>query len=165
VVVALLAVAADQVSKAWARHHLSGGRTVDVVGDFLRLQLIGNPGAAFSVGEGKTIVFTLLAAVFVILIAIVAPRVTSRVWALALGLIWGGAAGNLIDRLIRPPAFARGRVTDFIAYSHWFIGNVADIAIALGAVILVIAAIRGVGPGLVRRRSGGARRPQKRAGA
>ncbi|MDR0944895.1 MAG: signal peptidase II, partial [Bifidobacteriaceae bacterium] len=116
VAVAVLAVAADQVSKVWARHHLSGGRTVEVVGNFLRLQLIGNPGAAFSVGEGKTIVFTLLAALFVILIAVIAPRVTSRVWALALGLIWGGAAGNLIDRLIRPPALARGRVTDFIAY-------------------------------------------------
>ena len=65
-------------------------------------------------------------------------------WAVALGLLLGGALGNLVDRLVREPGFARGEVVDFIAYANWFVGNVADIAIVAAAVLVVILAALGV---------------------
>ena len=65
-------------------------------------------------------------------------------WAVALGLLLGGALGNLVDRLVREPGIARGDVVDFIAYANWFVGNVADIAIVVAAVLVVILAALGV---------------------
>ena len=71
-------------------------------------------------------------------------RIGSTGWAVALGLLLGGALGNLIDRLFREPSFGRGEVVDFIAYAHVFVGNVADIAIVVAAVVIVLLSIRGV---------------------
>ena len=75
----------------------------------------------------------------------VANRLGSRGWTLALGLLLGGALGNLIDRLSREPGFARGHVVDFIDYGDWFIGNVADIAIVVAACLIAILGLRGIG--------------------
>ena len=69
---------------------------------------------------------------------------TSRAWALALGGVWGGAAGNLIDRLFRAPGVGRGHVVDFIAYSDWFIGNVADIVLFVSIAVIAILAFRNI---------------------
>ncbi len=75
----------------------------------------------------------------------VISKIRSRAWAITLGLLLGGAIGNLIDRLFRYPGFAHGHVVDFIGYWNWFTGNVADIAIVVAAVMLALLSVRGIG--------------------
>ncbi|MBK8757698.1 MAG: signal peptidase II [Actinomycetales bacterium] len=142
---ALLWYAADQVSKAWALRALADGDPVDLVGQRLRLVLVHNPGAAFSLGTGSTWVLTLLAVVVLIVILRSARSLGSRAWAWAFGLLLGGATGNLTDRLVRPPGVGQGHVVDFIDYNGWFIGNVADIAIVSAAILMALLALRGIG--------------------
>jgi signal peptidase II len=141
---ALLVILADQGSKFWAESNLEVGKSTDVIGDLIRFQLIYNPGAAFSIGTGFTWIFTIVAALAVVGIAIFAWRVTSRAWSILLGLLLGGAATHLGDRLFREPSFGQGHVVDFIAYGTLFIGNVADIVIVGCGVFGVILMARGV---------------------
>jgi signal peptidase II len=142
--IAVAVVVLDQGSKWWAEVALSDGQTIPVIGDFIRFILVYNPGAAFSIGTEFTWVFAILAAVAVVLIAWTSWRVTSRGWMVALGLLLGGAATHLGDRLFREPGFGRGHVVDFIGYGNWFIGNVADIAIFAGAVMLLVLTLLGI---------------------
>lgn len=149
-VVTLVAIAgavfvADFVSKQVALARLGEGRRVPLVGDLLSFYLVFNPGAAFSLATGMTWIFTLVAVGVVVVVVRVARRLGSRTWAVALGLLLGGALGNLLDRLVREPGFARGHVIDFIDYGGLFVGNVADIAIVTAAVLIGWLAIRGVG--------------------
>ena len=125
-VVALVGAASDLVTKWWALGALSDGQTRPVLGDFLTLRLVHNPGAAFSFGSQFTWVFTLLTVVILGASIWYATRVRSVWLAVMLGLIIGGAVGNLFDRLTRPPGFGRGEVVDFISYGNFFVGNVAD---------------------------------------
>jgi signal peptidase II len=141
---AALILVLDQVTKLWAVSALSRGRSISVIGDLLELRLLYNPGAAFSLGTGFTWVFTIVAAVFVVAIAVVAWRVRSPGWSLGLGLVLGGASTHLLDRLFRAPAFGRGHVVDFIDYAGFFVGNVADIAIVTGAVVLALLNLQGI---------------------
>jgi signal peptidase II len=141
---ALVVLAVDQATKAWALAALDGRGRVDLVGDLLGLALVRNPGAALSIATGMTWVLTLIAVVVVVVVARVARRLGSRGWAVAFGLLLGGAVGNLVDRFARPPGPARGEVVDFIAYGNWFVGNVADIAIVVAAALVVLQTIRGV---------------------
>jgi len=134
----------DQVSKAWALDALADGERRQVLGDLLGLQLVFNPGAALSIATGMTWLLTLVAMVVIVVVVRASRRIGSRAWAIALGLLLGGALGNLVDRWIREPGPARGHVVDFIAYAHWFVGNVADIAIVVAAVMIVILAATGV---------------------
>ena len=136
--VAALALALDLWSKAWALSALSGGEPRPLIGHFIQLQLIHNPGAAFSLGAGSTWIFTVLATVILVAILWYSTKVTEPLLAVLLGLLAGGAAGNLWDRLTRPPGFGRGHVVDFINYDDWFIGNVADIWIVLAAILMVV---------------------------
>ena len=133
----------DQLSKVWALRVLPGN-TINLVSDWLALRLSHNPGAALSMGTSITWVFTILAVAVSVGVAVLAPRLVSRTWAFALGLLVGGALGNLTDRLVRPPGPGRGAVVDFISYGSWFIGNVADIAIVSAMVLMMIGALRGV---------------------
>ncbi len=137
-VIAVVVVAADQLSKWWAEQTLTVGERTPLLGDVLGLQLVYNPGAAFSLGAGVTWIFTVLAGVGVVVGAWFAWRVRSRAWALCLGLLLGGATTHFLDRLLRAPSFGQGHVVDFIAYFDWFVGNVADIAIFGGAVMLLV---------------------------
>ena len=137
-VLAIVVVLADQLSKAWAVANLSEGEVIPVIGDFIKFQLTYNPGAAFSIGEGFTWVFAIIAAVAVVGIAWYSLRVTSVVQAIALGLLLGGAITHLGDRLFREPGFARGHVVDFINYGNFFIGNIADIALVVGATTIAL---------------------------
>jgi signal peptidase II len=89
-------------------------------------------------------VFTGVAALIVVAVAINAWRVRSLGWSIGLGLVLGGATTHLLDRLFREPAFARGHVVDFIDYAGFFVGNVADIAIVLGAIMLAVLNLRGI---------------------
>lgn len=134
----------DQVTKAWALSALEEGVRHPVLGDALGIQLLFNPGAALGLATGTTWLLTVIALVVIVVIARVSRRLGSTGWAIALGLLLGGAIGNLIDRLVRDPAFGRGHVIDFIAYGNLFVGNVADIAIVVAAGLLMILSFRGV---------------------
>jgi signal peptidase II len=143
-VLALVVAAIDQVTKVWAERTLAGEPPIDVIGEFLRFRLIYNSGAAFSIGTGVTWLFTLAMSVVVVVIIVIAVRVGSRTWAIALGLVLGGAVGNLIDRVFREPGFPEGHVVDFIDYNGWFVGNVADIGIVVAMGLIMILSFRGV---------------------
>jgi signal peptidase II len=142
-VLAGVVVLVDQVSKALAVARLSPDRPVPLLGDLLQLRIIRNAGAAFSMGTGATWVLTLVAVVIVVVVLRSVRRLGSRGWAVALGLLLGGAVGNLVDRLVREPGVGRGHVVDFIAYGHLFIGNVADIAIVAAALLMGLLSVRG----------------------
>lgn len=143
--IAVLAYASDQISKLVALDRLGDGESRAVLGDVIRFKLIGNPGAALSLGAGNTWVMTIIAVVVLVAIAFVARELGSRAWAVALGALLGSALGNLTDRFVRPPGGGQGHVVDFIDYNGWFIGNVADIWIVAAAVLIVLLALRGVG--------------------
>jgi signal peptidase II len=134
----------DQLTKIWAVATLEEGVRTPLVGDLLGLTLLYNPGAALSFATGMTWVFTLAAIAVSVVILRTAPRLGSRTWTVALGLLLGGALGNLIDRLVREPGFAQGHVVDFIAYGNLFVGNVADIAIVVAAGLIILLSLRGV---------------------
>ena len=142
-VVAVVVLVVDQLTKVWALSALGIERRA-VVGDLLGLQLTRNPGAALSIATGMTWVLTLVAAGVVVVVLRTARRATSNAWTVTFGLLLGGALGNLGDRLFRDPGPLRGHVVDFIAYSDWFIGNVADIAIVVAAGLVMLLVARGV---------------------
>ncbi|OJX95600.1 MAG: hypothetical protein BGO96_08135 [Micrococcales bacterium 73-15] len=141
-VTAIVVLLLDQLTKAVALLTLTPGVRVPVLGDLLGWQLIFNPGAAFSFGTGVTWVFTVVMAVVSSVVIVLARRVASPWWAVALGAILGGAMGNLVDRLARDPGFGIGHVVDFIDYGV-FIGNVADIAIVGAAIGMVLLSLFG----------------------
>jgi signal peptidase II len=138
-------VLVDQATKALAVARLRPDRSVPVVGDLVQLRITRNAGAAFSMGTGATWLLTVVAVVIVVLVLRSVRRLGSRGWTAALGLLLGGAVGNLVDRLVREPGVGRGHVVDFIAYGQLFIGNVADIAIVGAAVLIGVLAVRGIG--------------------
>lgn len=140
-VVAVVALALDLLTKWWALRSLSQEEVRPLIGDFIGLQLVFNPGAAFSMGEGFTWVFTILTIVVIGGLIWFSTRLQHLVPAVIVGLLLGGALGNLWDRLTQPPGFGRGHVVDFIRYGDWFVGNVADIWIVVAAVALVIWAL------------------------
>ncbi|MBL0886766.1 signal peptidase II [Myceligenerans indicum] len=137
---------ADQLTKWWAESALStGGEPVELIGDLLQLRLVYNSGAALSIATGMTWVLTIIVVAVVIAILRLMRRIGSRGWAVSLGLLLGGAVGNLVDRLLRDPGFARGHVVDFIDYAGFFVGNVADIAIVVAAVWIAVLSLLGIG--------------------
>jgi signal peptidase II len=144
-VLAVAVLAVDQITKALAVSRLRPDQPVPLIGDLLQLRIIRNAGAAFSLGTGATWLLTLVAVVIVVLVLRSARRLGSRGWALALGLLLGGALGNLVDRMVREPGIGRGHVVDFIAYGHLFIGNVADVAIVVAALLMAVLSVRGIG--------------------
>lgn len=137
-------LAIDQLTKVWAVAELAPGERVELLGDLFGLQLVRNPGAALSIATGMTWVLTLVAVVVVVVVVRASRRIGSTGWAVALGLLLGGALGNLVDRMVREPGPARGHVIDFLAYGDLFVGNVADIAIVAAALLVVLLTARGV---------------------
>ena len=137
-------VVLDQATKAWAVRSLDGSRR-DVLGSLFGFVLTRNAGAAFSFATGTTWLFTVLAVMVAVAIVRLARRLRSRLWGFALGLLLGGALGNLGDRLFRAPGFGRGHVVDFLQLPHWPVFNVADSAICCAAGLIVLASLRGVG--------------------
>ena len=93
-------------------------------------------------GAGSTWIFTIISVLVLGVIIWVLPKITSTSVAAVVGLLAGGAAGNLVDRLVQPPSFGRGHVVDFINYNDYFVGNVADIWIVVAAVLMVIVFLR-----------------------
>lgn len=131
-------VVVDQLTKAWAVTALADSQRIDLLGSWLGFVLVRNPGAAFSFATGQTWIFTAVALVVIVIVLRVSRRLGSMWWATTLGLVLGGAVGNLIDRLTREPGLFRGHVVDFIDYGGLFVGNVADIAI-VGAAAAIMA--------------------------
>lgn len=138
VAIAALGLLLDQGTKAIATAQLEPGSRVALLGDLLGLTLVYNPGAAFSIGSGTTWVFTVLASIAAVVTIGFATRLRGVRWGVTLGLILGGAVGNLIDRLVNPPSVGNGHVTDFIAYGNLFVGNVADILVLAGVALLCL---------------------------
>jgi signal peptidase II len=142
--VAAFVLAADAITKSLVVAHLRPDQPVHLIGNLLMFWLTRNPGAAFSVGTGETIVFTVIAFVVVVSIARTARNLRSLGWAIALGLLLGGAMGNLADRILRAPGLFRGDVVDWIAVTTWYpIFNLADSAIVCGGILTVVLAMRG----------------------
>lgn len=146
-VIAVLVIAADQASKAWILSFFMsrGGEPVAPVLPFFNLVLTGNRGMSFGLFNNNdamnTVVFTVLAAAIVIALLVWLRRAHNPMIRLALGLIIGGAIGNVIDRLVR------GAVVDFLDFHlgnwHWFAFNVADAAICLGVIALLLDGLLG----------------------
>jgi signal peptidase II len=153
--ITVVVYALDQITKWQAEQHLTPGVPVELIDGLLNLRLLYNSGAAFSIATGLTWLLTVLAVIVVIVIVRVATRLGSRGWAVALGLLLGGALGNLTDRLARQPGFGRGHVVDFLEFGFvdFPVFNVADSAITLAAVCVVLLGLLGIGVDGVRERS------------
>ena len=141
----------DVVTKVAVVATIDPGENVRLLGGALYLTQLRNLGAAFSLGsaQGATIVFSLIAAVVAVVIVRTARRLFSTGWAVALGLVLGGATGNLIDRVFRDPGFLRGGVVDFLSVFGpdgrvWPVFNVADSAIVCGGILGALLALRGI---------------------
>jgi signal peptidase II len=144
----LLSVAAvvlllDIASKVVAVRYLTPGQPVSIIGDTVTWTLVRNSGAAFSMATGYTWVLTLVALGVVIGILWMGPRLVSPWWALGLGMILGGALGNLVDRFFRSPGPLRGHVVDFLSIGWWPVFNLADPAVVGGAILLVALSFLG----------------------
>jgi signal peptidase II len=135
---------ADLVSKTIVVATLSDRAPLRLLGGLLTLRELRNSGAAFSIGTSVTVVFTLIALGVIVAILRTARRLRSIPWAITLGLLLGGATGNLGDRLFRSPGFLRGDVVDWIELPHWPVFNVADASIVCGGVLAVLLAARGI---------------------
>jgi signal peptidase II len=144
IAVALAALAADIVSKTVIVATLQDRAPVRLLGGLLTLRETRNSGAAFSIGTGYTIVFTVIACGVVVAILRTARNLRSLPWAVCLGLLLGGAIGNLLDRLFRAPAPLKGHVVDWIEFPHYPVFNLADSAIVCGGVLAVVLAARGL---------------------
>lgn len=135
--VAALVLIADQLTKWWALEALDGGRVIDVVGS-LQLRLTVNYGSAFNVAQGRGAIISILALVVVAVLLRSGRYATRSGMAVALGLVLGGAMGNLIDRAFRQgDGFFGGGVVDFVDLQWWPVFNVADASIVIGALLLM----------------------------
>ncbi|MFD5504463.1 signal peptidase II [Streptomyces sp. NPDC127061] len=144
--VAVLAYLLDLSSKMIVVAKLEHHEPIELIGDWLQLSAIRNAGAAFGIGEAFTIIFTCIAATVIVVIARLARKLYSLPWAIALGLLLGGALGNLTDRIFRAPGTFQGAVVDFIAPAHFAVFNLADSAIVCGGILIVILSFKGLDP-------------------
>jgi signal peptidase II len=140
---AVVVVALDATTKQLAMHHLVGGETRRFIGSFLQLTLLRNPGMAFSQATNLTWLLSLIVIAVSVVVVVVSRRCASLPWTIALGLILGGALGNLGDRIFRDPGVLRGHVVDFLELPHWPVFNLADSAVVLGAVLVVVLSLTG----------------------
>src|SRR5690349_1067558 len=146
--IAALVLVGDVLTKIAAVANLEGRPPLELLGGAVYLVLVRNPGAAFSLATGYTWVLSLVAVAVVVVIARIARRLRSTGWAVALGLVLGGALGNLSDRIFRAPAPLRGHVVDVVSLfapdgSVWPVFNLADSCIVTGGVLLVLLALTG----------------------
>ncbi|WP_411742400.1 signal peptidase II [Rhodococcus sp. IEGM 1330] len=147
----LIAIAAvillfDLVTKIVVVHYVKPGNPIAIFGDVVTLRLVRNPGAAFSMATGMTWLLTVVAVAVVIGVIKIGRTLRSPWWALGLGLVLGGALGNLIDRFFRAPGPFQGHVVDFVSVGWWPVFNVADSSIVCGAILLVVLSLFGFEP-------------------
>ena len=155
--VAAVILAVDVITKVLAVRMLTPGQPVSIVGETITWTLVRNSGAAFSMATGYTWILTLIASAVVIGIVWMGRRLVSPWWAIGLGMILGGALGNLVDRFFRGPGPLQGHVVDFLSVGWWPVFNVADASVVGGAALLVALSMFGFDFDTVgRRRSDGA---------
>ena len=147
--IAAVVVILDLITKIIVVATVTPDEPVRILGGLVYFSLIRNPGAAFSIATGMTWLFAIVAIVVVAVIIRMAPRLRSTPWAVSLGLVLGGAIGNLIDRIFRSPGFLQGHVVDFVSVfgpnaEYFPVFNVADSAITIGGISLVITALLGI---------------------
>ncbi len=135
--VAAVVLALDIVTKVLAVKLLTPGQPVSIIDDTVTWTLVRNSGAAFSMATGYTWMLTVIATGVVIGIFFMGRRLVSPWWAIGLGMILGGAMGNLADRFFRSPGPLRGHVVDFLSIGWWPVFNVADPSVVGGAILLV----------------------------
>jgi len=143
-VVGLLVLGLDQLTKVLALRHLTPGEPVEVIGSLLKFNLIRNPGAAFSLGSDFTPVISAIQIIVAIGVVWLSRKLGSIGWAVAFGLLFGGAVGNITDRIFREPSPFHGHVVDFLQTPHWAIFNIADMAVTSAAILLIIQTLRGI---------------------
>jgi signal peptidase II len=146
--VAVLVLVIDVITKQLVVSHLREGEPVKVLGGLFYFTLIRNGGAAFSMGTSHTYIFPLVTLAVVAWIIWMATKLRSLPWAVSLGLVLGGAFGNLADRLFRAPGPFEGHVVDFISFlspdgSHFAIFNAADSALTCGVILAVLLEVSG----------------------
>lgn len=141
--VAAVVLLVDIVTKVLAVELLTPGQPVSIIGDTVTWTLVRNSGAAFSMATGYTWVLTLIATGVAAGIIWMGRRLVSPWWALGLGMILGGALGNLVDRFFRSPGPLQGHVVDFLSIGWWPVFNVADPAVVGGAILLVVLSLLG----------------------
>lgn len=135
----------DQLAKYLVVAHLDEGQVVPVLGQLLQLHFVKNSGAAFSLASGFTWILSIVAVGVVVFIVWFSRRIRSLAWAVVFGLVLGGAAGNLTDRLFREPGFGTGHVVDFVQiYGFPAIFNIADAGIVAAMALFLILSLRGV---------------------
>ena len=142
--VALVVVAIDRVTKIWAVDALGDGEVIVLFDPWMQLRLVYNSGAAFGFAGGYTAVITVIAIGVVVAILRMSRRLRNVWWAVALGGILGGALGNLIDRMTQEPAPFRGYVIDFIEWPGFPVWNLADAAIVGSVGLIVVLSLRDV---------------------
>jgi len=136
----------DLATKIWAVSALSHRPNIKVLGSLFQLSFARNSGAAFSFATGGTIFLSLFSLIALAVIFYYSPRITSKGWAVVLGLVMGGIIGNLIDRIFREPGLLRGHVIDWMQFPHWPIFNIADSAIVIAALISMVLSARNIPP-------------------
>jgi signal peptidase II len=137
-------LAIDQFSKAWALDNLQPYTSVPFLGEVLKLNLVWNEAAAFSIGFGATWIFTIISSLAGLVILALLIRTKELVWKATLSVLLAGVLGNLGDRLFREPGFAVGKVVDFFQLPFGFpVFNVADICISVAMTVVVILIMRG----------------------
>jgi signal peptidase II len=141
--VALVVYALDLISKLIVVHTLQNRAPITVIPSVLDLELIRNPGAAFGIAGGATILFSVVAVGVVVVILRTARNLHSAGWAVVLGLLLGGAIGNLSDRIFRAPSVFRGHVVDWVHLHHWPVFNLADSAIVVGVLLAILLSFTG----------------------
>ncbi|HUR23491.1 MAG TPA: signal peptidase II [Acidimicrobiales bacterium] len=135
--VAVVVIGLDALTKQWAMSALADG-PVDLFGS-ARFALVRNKAGAFGLG-GAFVPFLAVAALVLVLVMVIRGSATEKLpMALALGLILGGAFGNVIDRILRSPGFLKGAVVDFVDVGFWPVFNLADSAITCGCLLLLFA--------------------------
>src|ERR1700677_2693616 len=142
--VAVFVIAADVISKSIVVAKMADHPPIRLLGGLLTITLTRNGGAAFSIGTSMTIVFTAIAVGVIVYILRAARNLRSIGWAVALGLLLGGATGNLIDRIFRAPAPFQGHVVDWIELPHWPVFNLADSSICCAGALVVLLALQGI---------------------
>lgn len=141
---AVFAYVFDQLTKLWVTSTMVEGERIPVLPPLLHWYFIRNSGAAFSIGENVTWLFTIIMMAVSVAILFQVRKLGSVWWAVALGLLLGGALGNLTDRLFREPSFAMGHVVDFIQLPNFAIFNIADSAVVSSVVIICLLTLRGI---------------------
>lgn len=137
-------VGLDQFLKNFLIENLKPGQPIDFLGSLVKLNLVFNDSAAFSIGFGATWIFTIISSSAVLVLIWFSFKIETTGWALMAGVLLGGVTGNLIDRLIREPGFAVGHVVDYIQIPFNFpIFNLADIAIFIICSLSVVRVMRG----------------------